>query len=143
MKAEYIYEEKHSTFPLAMLSRIVLSIAIASNSALVRTVRIWATSSSLKFTVFIGCETLVPKSCIEVSASCMDATFNDANGLDCSLEGEDVEEVVEAADPTEDVVDSVEDFLFLDSHNVMECLLRIFSAVNFARSLATVKKILT
>ena len=80
---------------------------------------------------------MVPKSCIEVS--CIDVTFSDANGLDCSLEGEDVEEMFEASDPTDDVVDSVEDFLFLDSHNVMECLLRIFSEVNFARSLATVK----
>ena len=41
----------------------------------------------------------------------------------------------------EDVFDSVEDFLCLDSHNVMECLLRIFSVANFAKSLATVKKI--
>ena len=123
-----------------MLSRIELSIFIASNSTLVRTDLIWATSSSLKFKVFIGpCETLVPKHSVEASASCMDVTFNDANGLDCSLEGEEVEEVVEAVDPVEDVVDSVEDFLFLDSHNVMECLLRIFSEVNFARSLATVK----
>ena len=65
-----------------------------------------------------------------------DVTFNEANGLDGSLEGEDVED---PSEPTEDVVDSVEDFLFLDSHKVMECLLRIFSAVNFARSLATEK----
>ena len=132
-------KKKHWTFPLAMLSRIVLSMAIASNSALVRTDLMWATSSSLKFKVFIGpCETLVPKSWIEVSEdSCMDdVTFNEANGLDGSLEGEDVED---ASEPTEDVVDSVEDFLFLDSHKVMECLLRIFSAVNFARSLATEK----
>ena len=46
-------------------------------------------------------------------------------------------------DSFDEVVDSVDDFLCLDSHNVIECLLRIFSVVNFARSLATVKKILT
>ena len=40
----------------------------------------------------------------------------------------------------DDMFDSVEVFLFLDSHNVIECLLRIFSVVNLARSLATESK---
>ena len=38
-----------------------------------------------------------------------------------------------------EIVDSVEDFRCLDSHKVMECLRRILSLDNFARSLVTEK----
>ena len=108
------------------------------NSAFVRTDRIWATSSSPKFKVLTLL--FVVKSWFVSAFSCIEATFKEVNWFEFSrsFEGEALGDVVE--DSVDEVVDSVDDFLCLDSHNVIECLLRIFSVVNFARSLATVKK---
>ena len=73
--------------------------------------------------------------------SCMAATFNEANSrlsiIGACLSGE----ICDLSELQLEIVDSVEDFRCLDSHKVMECLRRILSLDNFARSLVTEKRL--
>ena len=70
--------------------------------------------------------------------SCMAATFNEANSR-LSIIGCLSGEICDLSELQLEIVDSVEDFRCLDSHKVMECLRRILSLDNFARSLVTEK----
>ena len=68
----------------------------------------------------------------------MAATFNEANSR-LSIIGCLSGEICDLSELQLEIVDSVEDFRCLDSHKVMECLRRILSLDNFARSLVTEK----
>ena len=70
------------TFPRAMLSRTEESMGMASNSAFVRTDRIWATSSSLKSKVFKGFGASSKSLWKSVALLCsMAATLREANSF--------------------------------------------------------------